>query len=275
MRALALLFLILLLSGCASPGSGDPVRLVDIHGLAIDPQDTAALYIATHRGLLRLASDGELSSVGDSHDDLMGFAAHPKDPMIFWASGHPATGGNLGVIRSNDGGATWTPIGASGVDFHAMAVSPADPARIWGSWRGQMMRSDDGGAQWAPVGALAAAALAGHPSDRDIVYASTGKALQRSDDGGVTWTAQSADPVIGLAVDPNAPTTLYGGIKGGALRSTDGGRTWERTTLVAGTVAYFATHATAPGLVYAASYERGIYQSADSGATWTTILEPK
>ena len=36
--------------------------------------------------------------------DYMGFIPHPTDPSLLFASGHPAGGGNLGFIVSNDGG---------------------------------------------------------------------------------------------------------------------------------------------------------------------------
>lgn len=274
--ALVLLFLFPLLAGCASSPSSSgatSIEIPDVHGLALDPTDASILYVATHRGLLRLDDDITWSEVGASRDDFMGFSAHPSDPRTFWASGHPRTGGNLGLIRSADAGASWERIALEGVDFHAMAVSAADASRLYGSWRGQVLRSDDGGTSWSPVAPLAAIGFATHPSARDVVYAATGKSVQRSDDAGLTWTQASDATAIGLAIDPSAPETIYAGTQQGARKSVDGGRTWTPMELP-GTIAYFATHAATPGLVYAASYQAGIYKSADAGATWTTVREP-
>src|SRR3546814_16276326 len=64
----------------------------------------------------------------------MGITPHPSDPDVFYASGHPAGGGNLGFIASEDGGQTWEQVAEGAnepVDFHAMAVSAADPSVIY------------------------------------------------------------------------------------------------------------------------------------------------
>ncbi|HET6404889.1 MAG TPA: hypothetical protein VFH78_09590 [Candidatus Thermoplasmatota archaeon] len=283
MRALtAALLLSLLLSGCASDGPASTptptppasVEIVDVHGLALDPTDASILYVATHRGLLRLDGGG-WSYVGEARDDFMGFSAHPSDPRVFWASGHPRSGGNLGILRSDDGGITWRRIALEGVDAHAMAVSQADPQRLYVSWRGEVLRSDDGGATWAARSRLPVAGFATHPTERDVVLAATGRGLYRSVDGGDGWQALGDVPTLGVAFDPTAPTTLYAGTATGILRSVDDGRTWTPLALPhAGAFAHFATHAQTPGLLYAASYQKGIYRSGDGGATWSVVLPP-
>lgn len=284
MRAL-LVALLFLVAGCASQsddpekgsggGTGD-VEILHIHGIALDPTDASILYVATHSGLLRLDDDGDWSYVGTTRDDFMGFTAHPTDPKTFFASGHPRAGGNFGVIRSTDGGATWTKVGADGVDFHAMAVSAADPQRLYGFWRGSIQRSDDAGATWANAGAIGASAIATHPTERDTAYVATTRSLHRSTDAGKTWTeVAGAGPALGVLVDQAEPSTIYVGTQQGIRKTTDEGRTWSDLTLPqAGTFAAFATHRATPGLVYAASYQNGIYRSTDGGATWTIVLEP-
>ena len=105
-----------------------------LHGVAYVPEANG-LYLATHYGLF-LLRDGQLYQVGDSRDDYMGFSRHPEDPEIFLASGHPRTGGNMGVVISRDGGASWQPVftglGDEVVDFHAMVVSPTARDRLYG-----------------------------------------------------------------------------------------------------------------------------------------------
>lgn len=282
-RTIGLALVSLLLAGCASdepaartPSDPGDVEIVDIHGLALDPTDASVLYVATHRGLLRLDDDTSWSYVGEARDDFMGFTAHPTDPKTFWASGHPRMGGNLGVIRSTDGGETWTRIGAEGVDFHAMAASAADPERLYGFWRGAIQRSDDGGATWTVVSQQLASGLATHPAEADTLYAATTRSLARSLDAGATWTELPGGvAAVGVAVDPSAPSTLYAGVQGGVRKSADAGATWTALAMPdAGTFAFFATHAATPGLIYAASYQKGIYKSPDGGATWVTVLEP-
>ncbi|MDP3766308.1 MAG: hypothetical protein Q8R04_07385, partial [Nanoarchaeota archaeon] len=77
------------------------------HGLAVDAADSNKLYIATHHGLLVLLNEKELYKVGKSEDDYMGFSPHPSNPNIFFSSGHPSRGGNIGFQKAEDGGFTW------------------------------------------------------------------------------------------------------------------------------------------------------------------------
>ncbi len=109
-----------------------------IHGLAVDRRDPSYLLIATHHGLFRAGPDGQATRISEIQD-FMGFNPHPGDPNRLYASGHPAQGGNLGFIGSDDAGKTWTQI-SSGVDdpvdFHQLAVSGADPRTIYGVYQG-------------------------------------------------------------------------------------------------------------------------------------------
>lgn len=45
----------------------------------------------------------------------MSYSAVPGSPGTTFASGHPATRGNLGIIRTEDAGQTWVPV-ADGLD---------------------------------------------------------------------------------------------------------------------------------------------------------------
>ena len=82
-------------------------RLDHIHGLAVDPDRSSRLYLATHSGLFLAAPNGMARRVGASKDDLMSFAVNPENPNVFYASGHPPGGGNLGLLVSRDRGWTW------------------------------------------------------------------------------------------------------------------------------------------------------------------------
>jgi photosystem II stability/assembly factor-like uncharacterized protein len=86
----------------------------------------------------------------------MSFTVDPSDPETFYASGHPPSGGNLGVLISRNRGASWQRVaeGAEGpVDFHAMDVSRADPRVIYGAYVGLQV-SRDGGHNWQRIGPL-------------------------------------------------------------------------------------------------------------------------
>ncbi len=189
-----------------------------IHAISVDKTDTQRLYLATHKGLFLVAPSGALQHVSEEPDDLMGFAAHPTDPQVFYASGHPAQGGNLGVIRSNDGGETWSQWarGAGGpVDFHTMDVSKADPNVIYGLHNGIQI-SRDAGRSWEIAGQPPAEVfdLAASARDVDMVYAATRAGLFLSRDGGRTWTntymPQRPVTMVHTSADGNLYAFVYG-----------------------------------------------------------------
>ena len=97
-----------------------------VHGLGIDPVDRNILYIATHGDFYQSINGGPPVKVDDQRADYMAFNAPSSPSAPLYASGHPATGGNTGLIKSTDGGKTWQEVAKvldPPVDFHAMAVS--------------------------------------------------------------------------------------------------------------------------------------------------------
>lgn len=166
-----------------------------IHGIGPGNGSPDNLTLATHDGLwtVDLASR-TATRLGRSQDDFMGYSPVPRSPGMAFASGHPKTGGNIGIIRTEDAGQTWTHVsdGLDGpVDFHNMEVSRADPAVIYGI---------------------------GH--DRRV---------QRSADGGVTWeaTGQSPEKLIDIATSPQEPAALFAATEAGLFRSADAGAIWK------------------------------------------------
>ena len=163
------------------------------HGIAVDRGNPDNLYIATHDGLylLKASSSTELFSVGEARDDYMGFTAHPTDSMVFFSSGHPMRGGNIGFQKSTDSGKTWQKIsdGLDGpVDFHTMTVSAANPNVVYGTYHGKLQRSLDGGKTWEvfqlpfiPVG------FATSEEAENTLYAASPQGAFKSEDQGKTW----------------------------------------------------------------------------------------
>ncbi|MDO9640921.1 MAG: hypothetical protein Q7J44_20510 [Pseudotabrizicola sp.] len=250
-----------------------------VHGLAVDRQDPNRLLIATHHGLHALdIGSGLTEQVSDHRDDLMGFVAHPLEPGIFLASGHPARGGNLGVIASSDGGESWVKLsdGVNGpVDFHQMDISKADPAVVWGS-HGGLQRSRDGGATWervadAPTGLIDIAASA---RDLERLYAATEGGLWVSAGDARNWQrAHPAQAPVSF-VEVTADGILHAFILGeGLVRRAEDETAWE--SLHPGFqdrfLLYFAADPLTPERVFAATQHGELLASEDGGRSWRRL----
>ncbi|WP_262031705.1 F510_1955 family glycosylhydrolase [Microvirga sp. Mcv34] len=257
----------------------DLTRQTHIHGLAIDRQDPSRLLIATHHGLFSAGADGKAERVSPVQD-FMGFTPHPSDPNRLYASGHPAQGGNLGFIASEDRGRTWTQVspGANGpVDFHQMTVSPADPQTIYGTHRGLQV-SRDAGKTWTIVGPGPEGLidLAGSAKSRDTLYAATQSGLLVSTDAGRSWIplAQGA-PVSLVEVTPEG--TLYAFVLGrGLVKAAEPPVGFETISsgFGDGYLLHLAADPTNPKRVFAATNGGKLLSSIDQGRTWTALDQP-
>ena len=132
-------------------GFGAPME--HTHALALDHRGNI-LFLGTHQGLSRSQDEGKtwhkVEVKGEvPSTDFMALAIDPTNPHTMYAAGH-----GLWVIKSTDGGATWTlkQQGLDGDDVHALAMDPNDPQRLyaWVVEKG-LYRSTNGGEVWARV----------------------------------------------------------------------------------------------------------------------------
>jgi hypothetical protein len=236
----------------AAVAAAQPAEVHHIHGLAFDRRDPAVLNIATHTGLVRMGGDGVPASASVQAFDFMGFTAHPSDPALMFASGHPDVPtyqrervGNLGLLLSRDGGRTWRSVALSGrADFHALTYSPADGGVLFG---------------WTHV---------------------EGPALYRIAVG--SWRAErlsasGLSEVLSLAASPDPKGRLLAGTRTGLVESRDAGRSWSRLSAfrASGAVPAVAFHATDPQRVYAFAIEGGLLVSDDAGNRWRATVQPR
>jgi photosystem II stability/assembly factor-like uncharacterized protein len=101
--------------------------------------------------------------------------------------------GPEGLVRSADGGATWTPLAYPGAPLAALAAS-RDGSVFYAATSTGLRRSTDGGATWSDTGfADQALAVAVAPDDpMDVVLVDEGTRFYRSSDGGDSWPAYSS-----------------------------------------------------------------------------------
>lgn len=206
-----------------------------VHGLGLDPSDHNILYIAAHGDFYQSIRNGPPVKVDKIRADYMAFNAPPVPGIPLYASGHPSTGGNMGLIKSSDGGVTWETVSKvlePAVDFHAMAISKQNPKMIIGFDSGArgLFKTVDAGNTWEqlePPEYISALAIS--PNDSELIFAGTGNGLFKSDNGGQTWihlnTYQGLD-VFALAFDDNEK--LFASVKTfGIVQSNDLGKSWE------------------------------------------------
>ncbi len=228
-----------------------------------------------HAGLFRSGDDGETWQPVEGLNEhpsrpawqpgAGGLCAHavlvdPRDPRRVWV-GISA----VGVFRSDDGGATWTPKNLGlpiviedpahkdvGTCVHALQHDPADPDTLWQQNHMGMFRTRDGGERWEKIerglpsrfGFPLALdrrrrALFALPLESDEYRMPIGGRLRvyRSTDGGDSWHAlERGLPDVAytgvlrhcLVTDGHDPCGVYVGTTSGTIHaSADGGETWR------------------------------------------------
>ena len=216
-------------SGPRGPAGVEPgaPQFDHVHGMGVDPGD-GTVYVATHDGLFR-AAGGPLTRVGTSGRDLMGFTI--TGPKSFLSSGHPGPGEQapnpLGVIRSEDAGATWSPLGLAGeVDFHALEVR-GGVVYGYDATNRVLRASSDGGRSWSSLSELLALDITAEPSNPAKVLATVPGGVAASVDGGRSFNAPTGPQLVYLSWA--ADGVVYGiGLDGALFASTDRGMSWQQ-----------------------------------------------
>jgi hypothetical protein len=209
-------------------------------------------------------------------------AASPVDPNVLLV----ALAFDLGALRTDNGGATWTRIsGISTVSpFCRMTFARSDASRVYYVNRGGgptvtgFYRSTDEGHSFARTFRERLGSVAADPNNASTVYVGTwddGNGLFKSTDGGLTFTSLPLTPAQtgdfgSLAIDPTRTQTVYAGRRqGGLLRSDDGGATWVLLSgLPGGEVLGVALDPQSPAHVFAWIQGAGLFRSDDRGGNW-------
>ncbi len=206
--------------------TGFPV--LGVSSIKLAPSDTSIVYAGT----------GEVYNI-----DGAGL-----DPWI-----RPFRGSyGIGILKSADGGATWTKSLDWSYDqergVNDLAIHPTNPNIVYAATSNGVYKTIDGGMNWTQINSTPMAmSLALNTTDTDTLYAafgnlnSTGKGIYRSYDAGATWTQCTSNlPTtfggkIHLDLYENNPSIIYASIgnstsqANGAswlCRSANHGQTW-------------------------------------------------
>jgi photosystem II stability/assembly factor-like uncharacterized protein len=228
----------------------------------IDPRNTNRLYVST--GIFdRDAADSDV-------------------PAGVW--------GGVGILRSDDGGQTWTVLneanGLGGRYIPSLFMHPDNPDVLLAAVSGTadnpgVYVTRNGGDTWERLSVdshghgVEAVEIA--TSDTDVWYAAGEGTIWRSDDAGQTWdeypirTAHRAAGIpIDLQVDPRDPYRIFdNNYGGGNFLSEDGGATWVEASRGYTGIKLSSDIGVAPGdgqTVFA-----GEFRSDDGGLTWAAL----
>jgi uncharacterized protein (TIGR03437 family) len=208
-----------------------------------DPRDPRIIYATGATDIHRSADAGAtwtlLATL--SVTTINGFAIDPTNSGVLYAASV-----GQGMLKSIDGGATWTAID------NGIAVAPDSVLAVRGIWIDPnhpsvlfttgyvasgytLIRSADAGATWQPLADPAVSGLdtvSFDPFTPGKVYATSDLRSAFSTDDGLTWSALAPvdstwQPFV-ILPDPNHPGVLYAGAEDALWKSVDGGMTWTR-----------------------------------------------
>jgi photosystem II stability/assembly factor-like uncharacterized protein len=238
-------------------------------------------------------------------DGGQSWVKEPLQPVtIADAGGSVVLAGDAnGVMRSRDGGTTWTAVPSAPHGVQAFRPNPIQPEHVallafrqnnaYGSLA--LWTSDDAGATWRrssnglPIHCSHIAsvdvcpdfpAYAVDPFNPSRRWVSSTQAYESmpqlflSEDAGATWSlATAALPwTLALLPDPTVPGRLLAGTFGGLFVSGDGGLHWSPLgDLPAGAAVRQLLRDPLSASWYAATVDRGIYRGLDGGAHWTLL----
>lgn len=257
---------------------------VGIATLAIDPQDTKALYAGTEQNGVIYSLDGGESwapAQGLTTGRVSAVAVDPKDKCTIYA-----TRANQ-VFKTTNCSRDWNAVyfDPRNIIFTSLVVDWFNPKVLYaGTSDGDIVKSDNGGGTWRVsqrVDGYRINMLSIDPKDSRIVFAALDKAgLYKTTDGGAKWTQikkelkdfDGANRANMVVIDPSEKNRIYTVSKYGILQSNDGGTTWSALKLPtpSGTVdmkAFAINPKNSRELVYAT--DSAVIWSADGGQTWT------
>jgi len=277
--------------------------------IAVDPTDPGTIYVGGAQGGVWKTITGGASWVPTTDGECslaMGWiTVDPVNPDIVYAgTGEQHFSADsyygCGLLRSTDGGGSWTQLGASvfrtstgGAKISRVVVDPSTAGSV-GTTRLYVASdfgihvSTDGGASFARALTGIVTDLVMDPRNPAVLYAAVrGIGVYRSADRGTTWFLAStgfatAMQRINLALAPSAPDTLYASVQGsgpdlaGIWRTTDGAATWTQraaTGASCGSQCWYdmaiAVDPANPDVVYFGGV--GLFKSTDGAGTFAAI----
>ena len=238
-----------------------------VAAIATDAMHANTIYIGTAKGGVWKTTDGGAtwSAMSDNEASLSigALTLDPTNTLTVYAG----TGeGNMyylqsfidqvqdsyygaGLLKSTNGGASWTLLGAAeftGAAFFRIAIHPSDANTVWAATSAGLFRSTNGGTSWVQM-------TNGLPTvSAPTTSGSTDVAINPSNSGTVfvgfwghglymSTNANAANPTwmqvvgglpavsnrVSIGISPSAPSRMYVAMNGHVYASSDTGASWS------------------------------------------------
>ena len=265
------------------PGqSTDHLAVTDERLLVGTPMEVYDTALPADPARLEWGSTGAEDTIGNT---VRGLAVAPDDPRTVWKA---IMNGFFGmrVLRSADGGQTWSEVFTDFLTPLDVVVHPADSRRVVVPYvifnTGGLFVTLDDGESWRRYDYdTRFTAVVGDPEDPDRLWLGDREGLWRSDDRGATRVKVADGMVTAIHVDGDRIV-----VGGETLRlSTDGGRTFTETRALGasrfGLPMRISEIVDVDGVVYAGvggyteagliNNGRGVLRSVNGGRTWVNV----
>jgi uncharacterized repeat protein (TIGR01451 family) len=255
----------------------------ELRALAASRSTPGLIYAADSHRLYASTDGGQSWDARGPNTAWPGWGSsswHPWPYYLAVSGDQPETiwlAGELGLVKSTDGGWTWDSAGLADRQLSLLqvvgdtdnAILAGDATRLW--------RSTDGGDSWSPAGLTEVRRLALHPTQRSIVYAADKNWLYRSANGGlswlIVWMGDSTDFINDVAISPGTPEMVYFASREHGLLAGGWSRAWEPAPV--GGYALTSCLAVDPDdafIVHAATATQ-LHTSLDGGDHWVPVAD--
>jgi photosystem II stability/assembly factor-like uncharacterized protein len=169
------------------------------------------MYVSEDGGEHWVQFSGDVG-IFDDYPNHVVLGINPWNPDIMFSNGEH------GLLRSNDGGKTWVPVGQSDL----LNIQPLDTED-----------RDEGILVPHKQVPLRATGFGFDPTSSHVVYLISRKGIHRSSDGGDSWTLLNLgfdrlNAIHNMAVDPLQPNRIFAGTDRGLFMSDDRGCTFTK-----------------------------------------------
>lgn len=246
-----------------------------IYGLSLASSSPVRLILATSSGLFLARPEGDAELLPAPRGTLMSLAVHPKNPATLLLGGHTPEKGNLGVLRSTNGGMSWkkiSDIGPGQGGFHLMEISKANPDVVYGVTN-VLHRSTDGGRTWHPAGPLPQEMFhfAASSLRPERLFAATRQGLLVSHESGAKWEPihPLKRPATMIHVTPRG--RLFAFVVGvGLITAPENNPSWSvlSNRFQDRVLLRLAIDPSDPKRFYAVTHTGAVVISRDGGKTW-------